>query len=224
MLFGLTAAPYWIKEPPSQLYAPGETVKLHCHADGIPSPTISWTINGIPLSGQHIKQTIRVSTHDLGPCGCADSIFYSNRQGLQTFSDNERGSNTKGCRPGRHCHLSVPGLQQAWDHHHQHQRLCHWWVFVLSLIKQSCGCRSLCVSFLFVCVVAELPPQILTEDGITNTFTEGQKAVLECETFGSPKPEVTWWDTTIVLWCNIFQCLIWSIFPVNKFHGGVIIA
>uniref|UniRef100_G3P240 Neural cell adhesion molecule L1 n=1 Tax=Gasterosteus aculeatus aculeatus TaxID=481459 RepID=G3P240_GASAC len=117
------AAPYWIKEPPSQLYAPGETVKLHCHADGIPSPTISWTINGIPLSGQHIKQTIRVSTHDLG-----------------------------------HCHLSVPGLQQAWDHHHQHQ---------------------------------QLPPQILTEDGITNTFTEGQKAVLECETFGSPKPEVT---------------------------------
>ncbi|XP_042347416.1 neural cell adhesion molecule L1.2 isoform X3 [Plectropomus leopardus] len=44
------AAPYWIKEPPSQLYAPGETVRLDCQADGIPSPTISWSINGVPLS------------------------------------------------------------------------------------------------------------------------------------------------------------------------------
>ena len=42
------------------------------------------------------------------------------------------------------------------------------------------------------CCVSELPPQILTEDGSTYTFIEGQKAVLECETFGSPKPKVTW--------------------------------
>ncbi|KAM9342050.1 neural cell adhesion molecule L1.2 [Pholidichthys leucotaenia] len=44
------AAPYWTKEPVSQLYAPGETVRLDCQANGIPSPIISWTINGIPLS------------------------------------------------------------------------------------------------------------------------------------------------------------------------------
>ncbi|KAK2851368.1 hypothetical protein Q5P01_007644 [Channa striata] len=40
--------------------------------------------------------------------------------------------------------------------------------------------------------VVELPPQILTEDGNTYTFAEGQKATMECETFGSPKPIVTW--------------------------------
>lgn len=47
------AAPYWTKEPLSQLYAPGETVRLDCQADGIPNPTINWTINGIPISGQY---------------------------------------------------------------------------------------------------------------------------------------------------------------------------
>uniref|UniRef100_A0A7N6AME4 Neural cell adhesion molecule L1 n=1 Tax=Anabas testudineus TaxID=64144 RepID=A0A7N6AME4_ANATE len=45
------AAPYWLKEPVSQLYAPGETVRLDCQADGIPTPTISWTVNGLPLPG-----------------------------------------------------------------------------------------------------------------------------------------------------------------------------
>ncbi|XP_051518124.1 neural cell adhesion molecule L1-like [Myxocyprinus asiaticus] len=44
------AAPYWTKEPKSQLYAPGETVKLECKADGIPSPVVTWSINGNPLT------------------------------------------------------------------------------------------------------------------------------------------------------------------------------
>lgn len=45
------AAPYWIKEPDSDLYAPKETVKLDCQADGIPTPQVTWTVNGNPLSG-----------------------------------------------------------------------------------------------------------------------------------------------------------------------------
>ncbi|XP_047662765.1 neural cell adhesion molecule L1.2 isoform X2 [Tachysurus fulvidraco] len=44
------AAPYWIKEPKSELYAPGESVMLDCQADGIPSPQITWSINGTLLS------------------------------------------------------------------------------------------------------------------------------------------------------------------------------
>lgn len=50
-MFVTLAAPYWIKEPDSELYAPGEAVRLECQADGIPTPQITWTINGIPLSG-----------------------------------------------------------------------------------------------------------------------------------------------------------------------------
>lgn len=45
------AAPYWVKEPASQLYSPGETVRLDCLAEGIPKPSITWSINGRSISG-----------------------------------------------------------------------------------------------------------------------------------------------------------------------------
>lgn len=50
-VLSLAAAPYWTNAPTSQLYAPGETVKLDCQADGTPTPVVSWSKNGIPLSG-----------------------------------------------------------------------------------------------------------------------------------------------------------------------------
>ncbi|XP_008102105.1 neural cell adhesion molecule L1 isoform X3 [Anolis carolinensis] len=43
------AAPYWIKKPVSQIYAPGESVRLDCEVEGKPKPEVSWRINGIPL-------------------------------------------------------------------------------------------------------------------------------------------------------------------------------
>ncbi|XP_071332274.1 neural cell adhesion molecule L1.2 isoform X2 [Trachinotus anak] len=131
------AAPYWIKEPVSQLYAPGETVRLDCQADGIPNPTISWTINGIPLSAtdKDPRRTLTTSgSLILNDVNFGDTAIYqcraSNRHGTILTNTN---------------------------------------VYVI-----------------------ELPPQILTEDRNIYTFTEGQKALLECETFGSPKPKVIW--------------------------------
>ncbi|XP_070766445.1 neural cell adhesion molecule L1.2 [Enoplosus armatus] len=131
------AAPYWTKEPVSQLYAPGETVRLDCQADGIPTPTISWTINGTPISATD-KDSRRILTVSgaliLKDVNFGDTAIY------QCRASNKHGTiltNTN--------------------------------VYVI-----------------------ELPPQILTEDGSTYTFTEGQKALLECETFGSPKPKVIW--------------------------------
>ncbi|TNN56957.1 Neural cell adhesion molecule L1 [Liparis tanakae] len=131
------ASPHWIKEPPSQLYAPGETVKLHCQADGIPAPTISWTINGIALSetDKDIRRSVTKSgSLTLNDVNLGDTAVY------QCQASNKHGTiltNTN--------------------------------VYVI-----------------------ELPPQILTEDGNTYTFIEGQNALLECVTFGSPRPEVTW--------------------------------
>uniref|UniRef100_A0AAX7VTF3 Neural cell adhesion molecule L1 n=1 Tax=Astatotilapia calliptera TaxID=8154 RepID=A0AAX7VTF3_ASTCA len=133
------AAPYWIKEPVSQLYAPGETVRLDCQADGIPSPIISWTINGVPISGQFDKDPRRTLTASgsliLEDVNFGDTAIY------QCRASNKHGTiltNTN--------------------------------VYVI-----------------------ELPPQILTDDGNTYAYTEGQKALLECETFGSPKPKVIWY-------------------------------
>uniref|UniRef100_A0A7N8XV80 L1 cell adhesion molecule, paralog a n=1 Tax=Mastacembelus armatus TaxID=205130 RepID=A0A7N8XV80_9TELE len=138
------AAPYWTKEPVSQLYAPGETVKLDCQADGIPPPMISWTINGIPISetDEDSRRTLTASgSLILNDVTFGDTAIY------QCRASNKHGTiltNTN--------------------------------VYVI-----------------------ELPPQILTEDGNTYTFTEGQKALLECETFGSPKPKVICGTTSSLL-------------------------
>ncbi|KAI3357413.1 hypothetical protein L3Q82_015847 [Scortum barcoo] len=131
------AAPYWTKEPISQLYAPGETVRLDCQAEGIPSPTISWTINGMPLSA--------------------------------TDKDSRRSLTTSGSLILKDINFGDTAIYQCRASNKHGTILANTNVYVI-----------------------ELAPQILTEDGNTYTFAEGQKALLECETFGSPKPKVIW--------------------------------
>lgn len=131
------AAPYWTKEPVSQLYAPGETVRLDCQADGIPSPVISWTINGIPLSA--------------------------------TDKDSRRSLTKSGSLILKDVNFGDTAIYQCRASNKHGTILTNTNVYVI-----------------------ELAPQILTEDGNTYTFAEGQKALLECETFGSPKPKVIW--------------------------------
>ncbi|XP_077452823.1 neural cell adhesion molecule L1.2 isoform X1 [Stigmatopora argus] len=136
-IVAVEASPYWTKEPVSRLYAPGENVRLDCQAEGIPSPTITWTINGTPLSS-----TDRDARRTLTPSGSlilAD-VNFGDTAIYQCKASNKHGdilSNTN--------------------------------VYVI-----------------------ELPPQILTEDGNIYTVTEGQKVLLECDNFGSPKPKITW--------------------------------
>uniref|UniRef100_A0A8C8CDN2 Neural cell adhesion molecule L1 n=1 Tax=Oncorhynchus tshawytscha TaxID=74940 RepID=A0A8C8CDN2_ONCTS len=55
------AEPYWVKEPPSLLYSPGETVRLDCQADGIPTPTVTWSINGDVILSVDIDPRRRVT-------------------------------------------------------------------------------------------------------------------------------------------------------------------
>uniref|UniRef100_A0A673WYT4 Neural cell adhesion molecule L1-like n=1 Tax=Salmo trutta TaxID=8032 RepID=A0A673WYT4_SALTR len=55
------AEPYWVKEPLSLLYSPGETVRLDCQADGIPTPTVTWSINGEPVTEVDTDPRRRVS-------------------------------------------------------------------------------------------------------------------------------------------------------------------
>ncbi|XP_041654294.1 neural cell adhesion molecule L1.2 isoform X2 [Cheilinus undulatus] len=131
------AAPYWTKEPVSQLYAPGETVRLDCQADGIPSPDIHWTINGNPLSATD-KDSRRTLT--TGGSLILKDVNFGDTAVYQCRASNKHGT-----------------------------ILTNTDIYVI-----------------------ELPPQILTEDGSAYTFTEGQKASLECDTFGSPKPKVIW--------------------------------
>ncbi|XP_021325404.2 neural cell adhesion molecule L1.2 isoform X1 [Danio rerio] len=130
------AAPYWIKEPKSQLYAPGETVKLECKADGIPKPEVTWSINGILLS-------------DIDP-----DPRRSVKHGVLTLKNVE---------------LSDTAVFQCKAASKHGSVLINAYVYVI-----------------------ELPPQILTEDGLMYSVAEGQTTELACETFGSPRPNVTW--------------------------------
>ncbi|KAM9785538.1 neural cell adhesion molecule L1.2 [Neosynchiropus ocellatus] len=131
------AAPYWTREPKSQLYAPGETVRLDCQADGIPTPVISWTINGVPLSST-AEEPRRTLTS--GGSLILKDVDYGDTAIFQCRASNRHGS-----------------------------------------IVTNANVH-----------VIKLPPQILTDDAITYTFIKGSDALLECESFGSPKPKVTW--------------------------------
>ncbi|XP_036448228.1 neural cell adhesion molecule L1.2 isoform X2 [Colossoma macropomum] len=72
------AAPYWIKEPESELYAPGETVKLDCQADGIPTPKVTWSINGNALSDidPDSRRTVTGGTLILKDVEISDTAVY----------------------------------------------------------------------------------------------------------------------------------------------------
>uniref|UniRef100_A0A667WJN5 Neuronal cell adhesion molecule n=1 Tax=Myripristis murdjan TaxID=586833 RepID=A0A667WJN5_9TELE len=49
----VNASPYWISGPPRNLVlAPRETGVLTCRASGIPKPTITWAMNGIPIESE----------------------------------------------------------------------------------------------------------------------------------------------------------------------------
>uniref|UniRef100_A0A8C1BH55 Neural cell adhesion molecule L1 n=1 Tax=Cyprinus carpio carpio TaxID=630221 RepID=A0A8C1BH55_CYPCA len=126
------AAPFWTKEPKSQLYSPGETVKLECKADGIPSPEVTWSINGNLLTDP--RRSVKHGVLTLKNVELSDTAVY------QCKAVNK--------------HSSI---------------LINAYVYVI-----------------------ELPPQILTEDGVMYSVAEGQMIELACETFGSPRPNVTW--------------------------------
>ncbi|KAK3518783.1 hypothetical protein QTP70_012734 [Hemibagrus guttatus] len=130
------AAPYWIKQPKSARYSPGETVRLDCQAGGIPTPHITWRINGVPLSETipEPKRSVEGGTLILTNVNTSDSAVY------QCEASNKHGA----------------ALLNTYIH------------------------------------VIELPPQILTEDSLEYRVTEGSTVNLSCNSFGSPRPQVTW--------------------------------
>lgn len=48
----LLAAPFWISAPRNLILAPNETGILTCRVSGEPMPTISWFVNGVPLTSE----------------------------------------------------------------------------------------------------------------------------------------------------------------------------
>uniref|UniRef100_A0A671P864 Neural cell adhesion molecule L1 n=1 Tax=Sinocyclocheilus anshuiensis TaxID=1608454 RepID=A0A671P864_9TELE len=130
------AAPYWNKWPEDHLYAPGETVRLDCQAEGIPTPNVTWSINGVPITGTDSDARRHLSSGTL----ILTNVQYSDTAVYQCEATNKHGN----ILVNTHVH------------------------------------------------VVELPPQILTADGLVYKATEGQRVLLQCRTFGSPQPKVDW--------------------------------
>ncbi|XP_068566599.1 neural cell adhesion molecule L1.1-like isoform X2 [Cebidichthys violaceus] len=130
------ASPFWVKEPQNLLYSPGETVRLDCQAEGIPTPAITWSINGQPLTevDEDARRSVSGGVLILRDVEFADTAVY------QCEATNKHGS-------------------------------------------------ILLNTYLYV---VELPPQILSSDGVVYRVTEGGDVMLHCESFGSPRPHVTW--------------------------------
>ncbi|KAK2851997.1 hypothetical protein Q5P01_008273 [Channa striata] len=130
------AAPYWAKEPQNLLYAPGETVRLDCQAEGIPTPTVTWTINGQNLTvvDSEPRRSVTGGVLILRDVKFTDTAVY------QCEATNKHGS------------------------------------ILLNIYLN----------------VVNLPPQILSSDGVVYRVIEGGDVKLHCESFGSPRPHVTW--------------------------------
>uniref|UniRef100_A0A3P9I6Z8 Neural cell adhesion molecule L1 n=1 Tax=Oryzias latipes TaxID=8090 RepID=A0A3P9I6Z8_ORYLA len=131
------AAPYWVKEPQNLMYAPGETVRLDCLADGIPTPSITWSMNGQALAG--------------------------------TVDDDSRRSITSSSLILRDVEVSDTAVYQCEATNRHGSILLNTNLFVV-----------------------ELPPQILSSDGVIYRVIEGSDVNLHCESFGSPRPHTTW--------------------------------
>ncbi|XP_066526587.1 neural cell adhesion molecule L1.1 [Hoplias malabaricus] len=130
------AAPYWSKQPQNHRYAPGETVRLDCQAEGIPTPNITWRINGVPIQETDEEPRRSVSRGTL----ILTNVRYDDTAVYQCEASNQHGT---------------------------------------SLIN------------IYIHII-ELPPQILTPDVQFYKVTEGATADLNCSTFGSPPPQISW--------------------------------
>uniref|UniRef100_A0A673A371 Neural cell adhesion molecule L1 n=1 Tax=Sphaeramia orbicularis TaxID=375764 RepID=A0A673A371_9TELE len=80
------ASPYWVKEPQNLLYSPGETVRLDCQAEGIPTPTVTWSMNGQPITGTVPRRSVSGGVLRLMDVEFGDTAVY------QCEATNKHGS------------------------------------------------------------------------------------------------------------------------------------
>ncbi|XP_049330219.1 neuronal cell adhesion molecule a isoform X16 [Astyanax mexicanus] len=130
------AAPFWISAPRNLILAPKETGMLICHVGGNPKPTITWSVNGVPIENSPNDPSRKVEDNKiiLSDVQAGSSAVY------QCNASNEFGY----------------------------------------LLANA-----------FVNVLAE-PPRVLTPPNNLYQVISNRQAMLDCASFGSPIPKITW--------------------------------
>ncbi|KAG9280630.1 neuronal cell adhesion molecule-like [Astyanax mexicanus] len=130
------AAPFWISAPRNLILAPKETGMLICHVGGNPKPTITWSVNGVPIENSPNDPSRKVEDNKiiLSDVQAGSSAVY------QCNASNEFGY----------------------------------------LLANA-----------FVNVLAE-PPRVLTPPNNVYQVISNRQAMLDCASFGSPIPKITW--------------------------------
>lgn len=80
-------------------------------------------------------------------------------------------------------------------------------------LSASWVCYCICISILFYFSVVQYgklktihdisaePPRVLTPPNHVYSVITNSRALLDCASFGSPLPKITWWDFYLILFC-----------------------
>ncbi|XP_043092873.1 neuronal cell adhesion molecule a isoform X9 [Puntigrus tetrazona] len=130
------AAPFWISAPQNLILAPKESGMLTCRAEGNPKPTVTWSVNGIPIENSHKDPSRKVENGNI------------------ILSDVQTGSSS---------------------------------VYQCNASNE----YGYLLANAFVSVLAE-PPRVLTPPNHVYSVVTNSRALLDCASFGSPLPKITW--------------------------------
>uniref|UniRef100_A0A8C2A4G8 Neuronal cell adhesion molecule a n=1 Tax=Cyprinus carpio TaxID=7962 RepID=A0A8C2A4G8_CYPCA len=131
-----TAAPFWISAPQNLILAPKESGMLTCRAEGNPKPTVTWSVNGIPIENSHKDPSRKIENGNI----ILSDVRTGSSSVYQCNASNEYGY----------------------------------------LLANA-----------FVSVLAE-PPRVLTPPNHVYSVVTNSRALLDCASFGSPLPKITW--------------------------------
>ncbi|XP_042577903.1 neuronal cell adhesion molecule a isoform X10 [Cyprinus carpio] len=130
------AAPFWISAPQNLILAPKESGMLTCRAEGNPKPTVTWSVNGIPIENSHKDPSRKIENGNI----ILSDVRTGSSSVYQCNASNEYGY----------------------------------------LLANA-----------FVSVLAE-PPRVLTPPNHVYSVVTNSRALLDCASFGSPLPKITW--------------------------------
>uniref|UniRef100_A0A8C2G0X7 Neuronal cell adhesion molecule a n=1 Tax=Cyprinus carpio TaxID=7962 RepID=A0A8C2G0X7_CYPCA len=130
------AAPFWISAPQNLILAPKESGMLTCRAEGNPKPTVTLSVNGIPIENSHKDPSRKIENGNI----ILSDVRTGSSSVYQCNASNEYGY----------------------------------------LLANA-----------FVSVLAE-PPRVLTPPNHVYSVVTNSRALLDCASFGSPLPKITW--------------------------------